>query len=87
MRCNLQSKLAFKEAICDSKRDLITFDELTSIAWCFRFRKYAGKSWIEWDPWWNEMEPIRIMFEKDGHINKLNYNNEFKMKWRFIRKY
>lgn len=46
------ARKSFFSALKDSKRTLITKEELCSFVWSFRFKRAAGKSWTSTDPYW-----------------------------------
>lgn len=39
--------------------------------WSFRFKKSAGSDWTSWDPWWNDQEPRKMVFLRNGRIMQL----------------
>ena len=54
---------AFKQSIRDSKRVLMTADELCGVVWSHRTK--GGQS-AKADPWWNGERATRIQYYTDG---------------------
>jgi len=69
---SLSYKLKYYITLWDSKRPFITFDELTSNNFSFRFKEAAGQEWREKDPWWLGKEPMKVMFHSDGSLSLSN---------------
>eukprot|EP01083_Nonionella_stella_P107057 309625_1 len=47
------ARKAFRLAYMDRKRTTLTVDELVAFKWYFRFKKEAGETWMNIDPFWN----------------------------------
>ena len=78
----------FKNTIKDTKRNVLTLEELTSFHWNFRFKKAAGHGWYSQDPYWSSSkECIKIKFNRDGTTTRSLGGNtiwtEVSVTWRW----
>lgn len=63
---NDDPKGAYRDSWKDSKRDVITAEELCSFEWQWRFKEAAGEHFTEEDPWWAGEAPRRRIYKPDG---------------------
>eukprot|EP00039_Didymoeca_costata_P001057 m.49304 g.49304 ORF g.49304 m.49304 type:complete len:332 (+) comp10609_c0_seq2:377-1372(+) len=84
-----KAKEAYLTSIKDSKRCIITNEELCSFEWNHRMKLTAGEMWMQTDPWWNRQPPRRNKFFMDNTVaSYTEVDGEVKFnkvgKWRFI---
>jgi hypothetical protein len=53
IRTDHDSKRAYRQSLQDSKRRILTVDELCTMSWNFRFKASAGTFFILSDPWYD----------------------------------
>merc|ERR1711968_410031 len=56
----------YKFHMQDRKRTVLTTEELLGIKWHFRFKKAAGRFWVDQDPYWQGRGPVDVRFCPDG---------------------
>jgi hypothetical protein len=66
-------------SLIDSRRTVITKEEISSMPFYFRFKKAAGPYWTERDPFWRRDKPLCICFSKDGQVVGFP-----EVQWKFI---
>ena len=69
---SLSYKLKYYITLWDSQRPFITFDELISNNFSFRFKEAAGEEWKNKDPWWQGKQSMKVMFHSDGSLSLSN---------------
>ena len=69
---SLSYKLKYYITLWDSQRPFITFDELISNNFSFRFKEAAGQEWKDKDPWWRGKQSMKVMFHSDGSLSLSN---------------
>jgi hypothetical protein len=69
---SLSYKLKYYITLWDSQRPFITFDELTTNNFSFRFKEAAGQEWKTKDPWWQGKQSMKVMFHSDGSLSLSN---------------
>eukprot|EP00505_MAST-04D_sp_SCG-Rhode-Island_P002423 Stramenopile-MAST_4_protein_2423 len=57
---------SYRFHLLDRKRTVLTNEELCEINWSFRFKKAAGRFWMDQDPYWQERGPMSVIFSPDG---------------------
>ncbi|KXS10617.1 hypothetical protein M427DRAFT_467474 [Gonapodya prolifera JEL478] len=72
---------AYVESLIDSRRFIITKEELLFLPWHFRFKSSAGEHFTDEDPWWNHLPPRVRRFLPDHTIEGLAVPG---WKWRFV---
>jgi F-box-like len=95
---NLTWKQKYLKAESDRQHSAasITFTELTTFDWRFRFKRQAGTWFQETDPYWvhgkDESKMMRRRFIADGSVFRApegdpfhDDDNEEEMKWKFTR--
>jgi hypothetical protein len=77
----------------ERKRKKISFTELTTFEWRFRFKRTAGAWWAQIDPYWvhnkDESRMMRRRFAVDGTFQAIGQNDplmdpHMAMSWRFV---
>lgn len=60
---------AYYLSIEESRRIRITVDDLCSHSWNFWYKREAGNYWVNSDPYWRGLNPMRRYFHRDGYIS------------------
>eukprot|EP00253_Pinus_taeda_P016975 PITA_16975 len=47
----------------------ITADDLCSYTWNFWYKREAGNYWVNCDPYWRGLHPMRRYFHRDGYVS------------------
>jgi len=68
LRASGHPQSALVASVRDSRRTVLTAEELTGVAWCFRFKEDAGEEWQHIDPWWLGGRAQRMVFAPDGRL-------------------
>lgn len=53
----------------EGHRTRITIDDLCSYSWYFWYKMEAGNYWMDCDPYWRGLHPMRRYFHKDGYVS------------------
>ena len=90
---SLSWKSRYLRSDAERKRKKLTFSELTTFEWKFRFKRTAGSWWMEVDPYWingkDESKMMKRRFAMDGTFQAIGDTDplmspEEVMSWRFV---
>jgi len=68
LRASGYPRSALAASVRDSRRTVLTAEELTGVVWCFRFKADAGEDWQLIDPYWLGRPARRMVFAPDGRL-------------------
>jgi len=60
---------AYCLSVEESRRIRITVDDLCSYSWNFWYKREAGNYWVNYDPYWRGLHPMRRYFHRDGYVS------------------
>lgn len=60
---------AYRLSLEEGRRIRITVDDLCSYSWNFWYKMEAGSYWVNSDPYWHGLHPMRRYFHRDGYVS------------------